>query len=126
METTLPIEKRTSNGTSVTRPARTPSSFCMTTAPVRRATAEEETIGGALQERTTRASGGAEKPAADAARPSIKQGRSIFARVARGEGWALERKRLGGARQPVDSAWELRRLRRPGERGAEGEPTWAG
>eukprot|EP00962_Isochrysis_galbana_P061263 scaffold36310_cov118-Isochrysis_galbana.AAC.3 len=34
------------------------------------------------------------------------------------------RKRLG-ARQPV-SAWELRRLRRPGERGAEGEPTWAG
>eukprot|EP00962_Isochrysis_galbana_P046359 scaffold18648_cov124-Isochrysis_galbana.AAC.3 len=44
----------------------------------------------------------------------------------RREGWALERKRLGGARQPVDSAWELRRLRRPGERGAEGEPTWAG
>eukprot|EP00962_Isochrysis_galbana_P007272 scaffold1964_cov252-Isochrysis_galbana.AAC.23 len=43
-----------------------------------------------------------------------------------GEGWALERKRLGGARHPVDSAWELRRLRRPGERGAEGEPTWAG
>eukprot|EP00962_Isochrysis_galbana_P052629 scaffold24106_cov146-Isochrysis_galbana.AAC.1 len=36
-----------------------------------------------------------------------------------GEGWALERKRLG-ARQPVDSAWSLRRLRRPGERGAEG------
>eukprot|EP00962_Isochrysis_galbana_P031902 scaffold10429_cov122-Isochrysis_galbana.AAC.8 len=43
-----------------------------------------------------------------------------------GEGWALERKRLGGARQPVDSAWKLRRLRRPGERGAEGELTWAG
>eukprot|EP00962_Isochrysis_galbana_P056513 scaffold28520_cov124-Isochrysis_galbana.AAC.2 len=43
----------------------------------------------------------------------------------RGRLWALERKRLG-ARQPVDSTWELRRLRRPGERGAEGEPTWAG
>eukprot|EP00962_Isochrysis_galbana_P008908 scaffold2485_cov92-Isochrysis_galbana.AAC.3 len=43
-----------------------------------------------------------------------------------GLGTIVERKRLGGARQPVDSAWELRRLRRPGERGAEGEPSWAG
>eukprot|EP00962_Isochrysis_galbana_P019108 scaffold5561_cov131-Isochrysis_galbana.AAC.4 len=37
-----------------------------------------------------------------------------------------EEETVGGARQPVDSAWELRRLRRPGERGAEGEPTWVG
>eukprot|EP00962_Isochrysis_galbana_P016326 scaffold4663_cov104-Isochrysis_galbana.AAC.3 len=56
---------------------------------------------------------------------TIRGARALRLVQGRGEGWALERKRLG-VRQPVDSAWELRRLRRPGERGAEGEPTWAG
>eukprot|EP00962_Isochrysis_galbana_P021732 scaffold6420_cov93-Isochrysis_galbana.AAC.2 len=50
------------------------------------------------------------------------------ARCLRGGLGTTEEETDGGGynRQPVDSAWELRRLRRPGERGAEGEPTWAG